>query len=98
VHVYVTMLVVPPGSPAASSTDAEVIRDALWAHASAVAGIEHITATAVPAGIGIAVFMNHSTADPEERVRALLLSAVRQSPILSRWREDIEKRGEYKCP
>ena len=85
-----TTLVVPPGSPAVSSAHAEVIRDALWAHASAVAGVEHITVTTVPAGIGIAVFMNHLTADPEERVRTLLWSAVRQSPVLSRWREDIE--------
>jgi hypothetical protein len=70
-----------------------MIRDALWAHASAVAGIEHITVTAVPAGIGIAVFMNHLTADPKERVRTLLWSAVRQSPVLSRWREDIESEA-----
>lgn len=88
-RVYALTLAVPPGSTA-SDADAELIRDALWAHASAPGDIEHITVTILPEAIGIAVFLNQRTDNPGERVRALLRIAARQSPVMNRWRGAIE--------
>jgi hypothetical protein len=91
-RVYATTLAVPAGSTA-SSADAELIRDALWAHASALGDIEHITVTVMPAGIGIAFFLNHLADNPEERAMAILRITARQSPVMSRWLEVIESEA-----
>jgi hypothetical protein len=92
VRIYAITLPVPAGGTA-SGADAELIRDALWAHASALGDIEHITVTVLPAGIGIAVFLNHRTENPEERAIALLRIAALQSPVMSPWREAIESEA-----
>jgi hypothetical protein len=91
-RVYTTTLAVPVGSTA-SSADAELIRDALWAHASALGDIEHITVTVMPAGIGIAFFLNHHADSPEEQAMALLRTTARQSPVMGRWRGAIESEA-----
>jgi hypothetical protein len=91
-RVYAVTLAVPAGSKA-SGADAELIRDALWAHSRALGDVEHITVSVLPAGIGVAVFMNHLAEDPEEQVRALLRAASQQSPVMSRWRKAIESEA-----
>jgi hypothetical protein len=91
-RVYATTLAVPAGSTA-SSADAELIRDALWAHASALGDIEHITVTALPEGIGIAIFLDHLADNPENLASAFLRIAVRRSPVMSQWRETIDSEA-----
>jgi hypothetical protein len=91
-RIYATTLAVPAGTTA-SSADAELIRDALWAHGSALGDIEHITVTILPSGIGIAVFLNQLADNPEERVMALLRITARRSPVMSRWRGAIESEA-----
>jgi hypothetical protein len=93
-RVYATTLAVPAGSTA-SSADAELIRDALWAHANALGDIEHITVKALPEGIGIAVFLSHLAESPQERVSALLKIAVRRSPLLSQWRRITDSEENF---
>jgi hypothetical protein len=88
-RVFLTTLAVPASSTA-SNADAELIRDALWAHASPLGDIEHITVTVLPAGIGIAIFLNHKAANPEEQANALIRNALRRSSVISQWGSAIE--------
>jgi len=66
-------LTFPPGRTA-SKADAELICDALWAHAESADQIAHITTTAVPSGIDIAIFLNSGTGDPKRLLRQLFSS------------------------
>jgi hypothetical protein len=74
----------PPGS-VASQADAEVIHDVLWAHAVPCTGIAHITTTALPRGIDVAIFLDGDVDDPQRHVAALLTSVSRESAILRHW-------------
>jgi hypothetical protein len=94
VHIYATTLAAPAGSTA-SSARAELIRDALWAHASSLSDIEHITVTVLPEGIGIGIFLSHLAENPEDRARALLRAAARRSPVMNPWREAIEGEADF---
>ena len=93
-HVFGITLTVPAGSTA-SSADAELIRDALWAHASALGEVEHITVTVLPAEIGIAIFLNQVTESQEEVLSAFLRAAGCRSPVLSRWLGTLESEAEF---
>lgn len=66
-------LVYPPGR-IASKADADLICDALWAHSGPGDEIAHITTTALPNGIDVAIFLNSDTGEPERRLQALLRS------------------------
>jgi hypothetical protein len=72
-HIVRLTLACPPGK-IASKADADLICDALWAHSGPEGEIAHITTTAVPDGIDVAIFLNSGTDDPDHRVEALLRS------------------------
>jgi hypothetical protein len=92
-RVYVTTLAAPAGGSACSAF-AELIRDALWEHTTPLGDVEHITVIALPAGIGIAIFLNQMAADPEEQVKALLSIAARRSSAIGQCSKEIESEGE----
>lgn len=73
----------PPGSNP-SQADAEMVHDVLWAH-SRVGGIAHVTATAMPDGIDVTIFLDMDIGDPERHVASLIRSVSRESAILRRW-------------
>ena len=81
--VWLTLTGSPGSVP--SQADAEIIHDALWAHSIPESGVAHITTTALPEGIHVAVFLNADVEDPEQNVAALLSSASRESMILRHW-------------
>ena len=66
-------LACPPGR-IASQADAELVCDALWARSGPGDQIAHITTTALPDGIDVAIFLNSGTDGPQRRVEALLSS------------------------
>jgi hypothetical protein len=68
-----------------SQSDAEIIHDVLWAHCVPGTGIAHITTTALPQGIDVAIFLDSDINEPERRVAALLSSVSRESAILRHW-------------
>lgn len=63
----------PPGR-IADQADAELICDTLWAHSGPGDEIAHITTTAVPGGIDVAIFLNSDAGDHEHLVESLLNS------------------------
>lgn len=73
----------PPGSKP-DQTDAEMVHDVLWTH-SHIGGIAHITATAMPQGIDVTIFLDINIDDPERHVAALIRTVSRESAILRRW-------------
>jgi hypothetical protein len=73
VRIVRLTLACPPGR-IASKADAELICDALWAHSGPGDEIAHITTTALPDGIDVAIFLNSDAGDPERRAEALLSS------------------------
>jgi hypothetical protein len=60
----------PPGR-SANQADAELISDALWAHAVSDDEIAHITATALSNGIDIVIFLNSEARNPERLIDQL---------------------------
>jgi hypothetical protein len=77
----------PPGW-VASKADADLINDAIWAHSRRGAGIAHITTTALPTGIDVAIFLN--PVDNAEHDIAAVLDSISKllgthSPPM-RWR------------
>lgn len=77
-HIARFTLSFPPGRTA-SKADAELICDALWAHAASADEIAHITTTAVPGGIDIAIFLNSGSGN-QERLFGQLLSSISEYP------------------
>lgn len=92
-RVFVTTLVGPAGRPA-SGADAQLIRDALWRHSNGFSCVEHISVTVLPAGIGVAIFLNHLAENPGEQAQMLLRITAHHSHVMSQWREATENRGE----
>jgi hypothetical protein len=66
---------------------AELIRDALWAHAPTCFGLEHITVTPGSAGVEIIFFINESIANPEQFAVDIFSSAASRSRFLRKWIE-----------
>jgi hypothetical protein len=89
VHVFAVTLAARDGR-AASGADLELIRDAIWAHATPHGNIEHITVTATAPGIGIGIFLNDQADDPQGQAMRLLQETARLSPVMARWRAAIE--------
>jgi len=83
-HVVGISLIGPPDS-VLGVADAELIRDALWAHAPTRAGLEHITVTVSWRAIEIVVFLDEEVTDPESFASALLTTAASRSEILNKW-------------
>lgn len=83
-------LIGPPGR-IANQADAELIHDALWAHSRPGAEVAHVTTTALPHGIDVAIFLHADIADPEQRVAALLSSISRKSAILRPWLGEFQR-------
>ena len=65
-----------------TQADAEMLRDLLWDHFPASAGVAHITTTALVDRIDVAIFLNPSTENPARRVMALLRSIPKNSTVL----------------
>ena len=70
----------PPLQP-----EAELLHDALWVHLGCGHGVEHITVTAIPAGIDLVLFLRHDIPDPIAYARRLLDAAARHCPLLHPW-------------
>lgn len=70
-----------PGPP--SRQQAELIKDVLWAHASARSGVEHITAIAAAEGVELVIFLRSGV--PDRRALVLLECARKKSPALWQW-------------
>lgn len=72
-------LVYPPGR-IASKADADLICDALWAHSGPGDEIAHITTTALPNGIDVAIFLNSDTGEPERRLQGTTQVHLQAAP------------------
>lgn len=82
-------LTAPPGTTP-TQADAQLLHDELWAYTGPDAQIAHITATAIPAGIDITLFLSSQVNDPERHVVSVLSSISRKSPTLSHWLRNLE--------
>ena len=73
-----------PGPP--TQRHAELIRDALWAHADTDGGVEHITVFATAGGAELVIFLGAGVADPDRYALALVDRGRESSPALRQWR------------
>jgi hypothetical protein len=76
------------GPEPATQPGAETLLDILWAHLGPGHDIEHITATATPQGIDLAVFLRNSISDPDEYARGIVEGIMGRLPALCRWKCD----------
>jgi hypothetical protein len=81
--------VVLAGQSRPTQPQAEIVLDALWAHLGPGHGVEHITATAAPHGIVLAVFLRHEVTGSDEDVGKLIDTISANSPALHRWRRAV---------
>ena len=88
--MYLARFVLVGNSPPLQS-EAELLGDTLWAHLSHGRGVEHITATATPAGIDLALFLSRDIADldPVHYARLLLTEISPCSPLAQRWLQQL---------
>lgn len=85
--MYLARFVLTTADSATSQSEAELLHDALWAHLGHGHDIEHITATAVPGGIDLVLFLSHDIPDldPVRYGRQVLVEIARRSPLVNRW-------------
>lgn len=81
----VRTLLTAPAGVIPRQGDAELIRDAMWVHATPGSPIVHITTTVVPAGIDLAVFIDSSANDPAHLIAAIFDSIRESSARLGAW-------------
>jgi hypothetical protein len=74
------------GPEPADQAVAERLLDILWAHLEPGHNIEHITVTATPPGIDIAVFIRHRLPNPNQYAADLLGGIIGQLPALRNWK------------
>jgi hypothetical protein len=68
-----------------TSADAAMMHDALWAHATPGAEIQHITVTAINSDIEVVLFLAEGLSDPQQRAKEFVSVASSASGTLRQW-------------
>jgi hypothetical protein len=82
--IAVELTLIPPSGQIPSLSDAEAVRDALWAHASSDYEITHITTTPRQQQIDVMIFVRSADANPEAAL-TIARKLVSISPSFGAW-------------
>jgi hypothetical protein len=82
VHLILTR----PDQPGPTEADANLVHDALWAHAVPGIGLEHLRVRAVPDGIDLVLFLQNNSVESGEELEQLFGSGFERSGALKPWR------------
>ena len=83
--MLVTRVSLPRASSRPTQPEAEMIKDALWAHVAPADSVEHITAIAMRDSVEIVVFLSSQAEDPGRCARELFERTAAASPAFTAW-------------